>query len=403
MTDVEKLLRDTLADPRHRVEPLPGMYDGVRERAHQRRQRVVRLASALTVVVVIAGVATAVRLNTVTPRKGLPATSLSASPPAHGQFSRFDIGAGSTGALAVTPSTIFLAQTDPNGLVDVSPSDLSVAKQIATPEAPDGTAVDRVAGLVWIWSSTQSPVASSDSSPDSTSIQAYQTSTFATDRAVSLPAYTFSAVALDGKLWLATSGGLYVVGTGSEGTKSATKVVDGSVSSVAADVPRHRVLFGVFADTSATNISATAGSNSMGFVAVHAIDTATRHVTTVGTPLPVGKESIAVVDGQVWVAGYGDGPLLIHLDPTTLRPVGGELTGLTKLDLGPGAVVWPGESVVWVRAGGSEALSCIDPKTGAVLEQWDEIQGPVSSVLGHAYAASDGSLEQLGLVAGCKG
>jgi hypothetical protein len=378
------------------------MYEGVRERARHRQQRIVQLASAVTVVVVIAGVATAVRLSTNSPREAQPTASLSASPPAHAQFNRVDIGAGSTGFLSVTPYVIFLAQTHPNGLIAVSPSDLSIAKQIATPDAVDGTAVDRVAGLVWTWSSTQPADASGDSAADSTSIHAYQTSTFAMDGAVTLPAYTFSAVALDGKLWLATSGGLYVVGTGSDGTKSATKVVDGSVSSVAADAPRHRILFGVFVETP-TASSTTTDSNTIGIVAVHAVDAANHHVTTVGTPLPVGKESIAVVDGQVWVAGFGSDSLLIHLDAKTLRPIGAGASGLGKLDLGPGAIVWPGESVVWVRAGGSEALSCFDPKTGAVLEQWDTVQGPVASVVGRAYAASDGSLEQLSLAGGCKG
>ena len=402
MMDVEGLLRETLADPRHRLEPSPGMYEVVRQRSGQRRRRMLSITGAVTALVVIAGVATAVRLSTNSPRKELT-TSPSASPPAHAQFNRVDIGAGSTGFLSLTPSAIFLAQTHPNQLVAVSPSDLSIAKQIATPDAVDGTAVDRVAGLVWSWSSTQPPVASGDSAAGSTSIHAYQTSTFAMDGAVSVPAYTFSAVALDGELWLATSDGLYVVGTGSDGSKSATKVVGGSVSSVAADAPRHRILFGVFVDTPAASSNTTADSTTMGIVAVHAVETVTRQVTTVGAPLPVGKESIAVVDGQVWVAGYGSGSLLIHLDANTLRPIGAGVSGLNKLELGPGAIVWPGESVVWVRAGGSEALSCVDPKTGAVLEQWDEVQGPVASVHGHAYAASDGSLEQLGLAGGCKG
>jgi len=400
MTDVEKLLRQTLADPRHRLEPLPGMYDGVRERARHRQQRMVQLASAVTVVVVIAGVATAVGLNTHSPRKAQPAASLSASPPAHGQFNRVDVGAGSTGYLSVTPSAIFLAQTDPNGLVTVSPSDLSVAKQIVTPDAVQGTAVDEDRGLVWTWSSTQSTTDASGSSAstDSTSIHAYQTSTLAKTVEASLPYYTFSAVALRGELWLATSAGLYVVDN-TNGSPTATKVSGGQVFSVAADDAHHRVLFSVHVDTPTTSSSA----NTMGFIAVHAIDSNTRRMTTVGAPLPVGKESIAVVDGQVWVAGYGSDSLLIHLDASTLRPIGVGVGSLDTLDLGPGAIVWPGASVVWVRAGGSEALSCMDPKTGAVLEQWDAVQGPVASVVGRAYAASDGSLEQLTLAGGCKG
>ena len=395
MMDVEGLLRETLADPRHRLEPSPGMYEVVRQRSGQRRRRMLNITGAVTALVVIAGVATAVRLSTNSPRKELTA-SPSASPPAHAQFNRVDIGAGSTGFVSVTSSAIFLAQTHPNRLVAASPSDLSIVKQIATPDAVDGTAVD--ASLVWTWSSTQPPVGSGDSAAGSTSIHAYQTSTLAKEVAASVPAYTFSAIALHGELWLATSDGLYVVAN-TNGSPTATKLTGGQVFSVAADAPRHRVLFGVYVDTPATN----SNTNTLGIVAVHAVDTATRHVTTVGAPLPVGKESIAVVDGQVWVAGYGSGSLLIHLDAFTLRPIGAVGSSLNNVELGPGAIVWPGESVLWVRAGGSEALSCVDPKTGAVLEQWDEVQGPVASVHGHAYAASDGSLEQLSLAGGCKG
>ena len=398
MTDVEKLLRETLTDPRHRLDPPPGMYDGVRQRARHRRHRMVQLASAVTAVVVIAGVATAIGVKTNQPRKGQAAASLSASPPTHAQFNRVDIGAGSTGSLSLTPFAVFLAQTRPNGLVAVSPSDLSIAKQIVTPDAVDGTTVDQGAALVWTWSSIQPPVGSADSVQGSTSIHAYETSTLELRTAVTIPTYTFSAVALYGDLWVATADGLYVVAD-NNGSPAATKVTDGQVFSVAADAPRHRVLFGVYNNTPTT----TSNTNTLGIVAVHAVDTSNRHVTTIGTQLPVGKESIAVVDGQVWVAGYGSGALLIHLDAKTLRPIATGGPGLGKLDLGPGAIVWPGESVVWVRAGGSEALSCVDPKTGAVLEQWDEVQGPVASVAGRAYAASDGSLEQLSLAGGCKG
>jgi hypothetical protein len=399
MTDVEQLLRETLADPRHRLEPLPGIYDGVRQRARHRQQRMLQLASAVTVVVVIAGVATAVRLNTNSPRKGQPTASLSAAPPAHAQFNRVDIGAGSTGFLSVTPSAIFLAQTQPNQLVEVSPSDLSIVKQIATPDAVDGTTADAVEGLVWTWSSTQSVDASgSPASTDSTSIHAYTTlpGTVTIKAPATVPAYTFSAAALNGEMWLATSEGLYVVAL-ANASWTVTKLFSGSVFSIAADDARHRILFGTQVTSSATS------SDSLGSIVVRAIDSRSHKVTTVGTPVPVGKESIAVVDGQVWVAGYGSDSLLIHLDAKTLRPIGAGGSGLGKLDLGPGAIVWPGESVVWVRAGGSEALSCIDPKTGAVLEQWDAVQGPVASVVGRAYAASDGSLEQLNLTGGCKG
>ncbi len=168
MRDVEQLLRETLADPRHRLEPEPGMYDSVRERARGRRQRAVRVASAFTVVVVIAGVATAIGVNSGQRRVGqvvappsitpsaTPSTTPSITPtPPVGQATPLLVPAGSTTSLAVAPSEVFVAATQPNQLVKVSMADQSVTRRIATPDPVDGVAVDAASGRVWTWSSTQ--------------------------------------------------------------------------------------------------------------------------------------------------------------------------------------------------------------------------------------------------------
>ena len=400
MTDVERLLRETLADPRHRLEPGPGMYQTVRERAHQRRQRVVRVASAFTAVVVIAGVATAVGVSSGHRRGSQVEAPPSITPPPTGLATSVNLGVGSTSSFALAPSGIFVARTQPNQLVELSVANQSVTKRVATPDAVAGTAVDAVAGQVWTWSTAQATVDDSGRSAgaDSTSIHAYATSSFAIDGAVTVPTYTFDAAALDGQLWLATNNGLYVVSTAANGLV-ATKVIAGTVFSVAADAVRHRVLYG-------GAVSTTAGADSLGSIAVHEIDAYTHAVFGVGTPLPIGKESIAIVGDQIWVGGYGSGstPRLFHLDGASLQPL--QTTGFgagNPLELGPGAIVWSGASVLWVRSGGSEGLSCVDPQTGALLEQWDAVQGPVLSVRGHAFAASDGSLDQLSLAGGCTG
>jgi hypothetical protein len=172
------------------------------------------------------------------------------------------------------------------------------------------------------------------------------------------------------------------------------------VFSIAADAVRDRILYG------SAVVTTDAGSNSLGSIAVHEINAHTHGVIGVGSPLPIGKESIAIVGDQIWVAGYGSGstPRLFHLDGASLQTVQTAGFGAgSPGELGPGAIVWPGASVLWVRSGGSEALACVDPQTGALLEQWDTVQGPVASVRGHAYAASDGSLEQLSLAGDCTG
>jgi hypothetical protein len=401
MRDVEQLLRETLADPRHRLEPGPGMYETVRERTHQRRQRAIRLASAFTAVVVIAGVATAIGVGSGHRRVGqiAPPPSITPSPPT-GQATPVGLGLGSTTSMAVAPSGVFVARTQPNQLVEVSMADQSVTKRIATPDAVDGTAVDAPAGEVWTWSTTQATVAESgqSSGTDSTRIHVYATSSFAIDGAVTVPTYTFDAAALDGQLWLATNDGLYVVAPAADGPV-ATKVIAGSVFSIAADAVRHRVLYGA-------PVSTPAAADSLGSIVVHEIDANTHAVFGVGTPLPIGKESIAIVSDQIWVGGYGSGstPRLFHLDGASLQVLQTNGFGAgSPIDFGPGALVWPGASVLWVRSGGSEALSCVDPQSGALLEQWDAVQGPVASVRGYAYAASDGSLEQLSLAGDCTG
>jgi hypothetical protein len=398
MTDVEQLLRETLADPRHRLDPGPGMYDTVRERAHQRRRRAVQVASAFTAVVLIASVATAIGVNSGHRRADQVAAPSITPSPQTGQATSVDLGKGSTSAMAVTSSGVFVARQQPNELLQVSTTNLLITKRVATPDAVDGIAVDAAAGRVWTWSTTQATVADSGQSTgiDSTSIHAYATSSFAIDGAVTVPTYTFDAAALDGQLWLATNDGLYVVTTAANGPV-ATKVISGTVFSVAADAVRHRVLYGA-------QVSAPmGGANSLGSIVVHEIDAFTHAVIGVGSALPIGKESIAIVGDQIWVGGYGSDstPRLFHLDGASLQPI--QTTALDALALGPGAIVWPGASVVWVRSGGSEGLACIDPQSGALLEQWPAVQGPVASVRGGAFAASDGSLDQLSLSGDCTG
>jgi len=215
-----------------------------------------------------------------------------------------------------------------------------------------------------------------------------------------LPTYEFSGAAGAGVLGLATSDGLWLLSADTaKGTSGATKIVSGTVLSVVADAVRHRILYG-------TEVSPPATGDSLGSVVVHEIDAHTHSMIGVSAPLPIGKESIAIVGDQIWVAGYGSGstPRLFHLDGSSLQTIATSGFGAgSPNELGPGAIVWPGQSVLWVRSGGSEALSCIDPQSGALLEHWDAVQGPVVSVRGHAFAASDGSLEQLSLEGACTG
>ena len=168
----------------------------------------------------------------------------------------------------------------------------------------------------------------------------------------------------------------------------------GELTGLAADPARHRVLVGAMPLSSAP-------TNTFAGVRVVAIDTRSGKVVAQSPQTSVGKESIAVVGHEVWVGGYGDvdKPRLEHLDAATLKFVGSSPAGD---NLGPGAILWPGADVLWVRNGGDEGLSCVDPKTGTILEQWLAIQGPVVSSNGHAFGIQAG-LQPLGLTGRCTG
>ncbi len=155
MTDVEKLLRETLTDPRHRLEPVlacttpcaSGRADDGSERSGS--------PAPFTVVVVIAGVATAIGVNSGHRRGGqvvappsITAATPSITPSPHtraGDAGRS--GKGSTTSWRSTSSSVFVAATQPNQLLaGVDGRSLGHQASVATPDAVDGVAVDAAAG-----------------------------------------------------------------------------------------------------------------------------------------------------------------------------------------------------------------------------------------------------------------
>ena len=68
------------------------------------------------------------------------------------------------------------------------------------------------------------------------------------------------------------------------------------------------------------------------------------------------------------------------------------------LEVGPGAVVWPGRGVVWVRSGGSEDLACMSSTNGAVQARWHDITGPVVSGNSVALSVSLGYVVALQII-----
>jgi glutamine cyclotransferase len=403
MRDVEELLRDTLTDPRRRVEPAGGMYETVSRRAHTIRRNRWAFASATTAVVaVIASAATIVTSSPghrAQPGQQNSSTAIGTTPgqpstAPHGAVgSAVNVGDGWPSDAVSTAGGLYVLTNNPSQIVKL---DTAGSRVLATAPAPSqygGVTVGD--GRVWVW--TQTPG---------------ELHVFDADTLAPLGVYTtgtdlFEVAEVDGYVYLTSGHGLLRASVAAlPGQPTAThpggaplaasKVADveGGTYGIAADPARHRVLVGVMPIGSAP-------TNGFAGVRVVAIDARTGKVLAQSPQTSVGKESIAVVGDQVWVGGYGDTDKsrLLHLNAATLKVVGTSPVGDS---VGPGAILWPGEKVLWVRNGGDTTLSCVDPKTGAVLEQWLAVQGPVVSTTGHAFGIQAG-LQPLVLNGACAG
>lgn len=390
MTDVEQLLRETLGDPRRRLPDAPDLYERVRAGAKRRRQHSVRLGAAVCAVAVVVAVAIVIGTGPADHRTARPGVAPSASTiePAQDStsttinLSAYDFGAND---VAVTRDAAYvLVGTAPMRLLELDPTTGKVLHAAYGPSDTDGgLIIDTGGGSVFVWSAAGE-------------LREYDARSLAQTNIiydVGLPTGTqiFSAVAIDGQAWFATDQGLFaVVGSGNKAVATKVPGLSG-VFGLAADPAHHRVIVGA---------TAADGTAALGQTQIDAVDLMTKTVT-LGGQVNVGKEGIAVVNGQVWVGGYGETawPRLIELD-ANLQPK--TMPAVNSL-LGPGAIVWPGEGVLWVRHGGDETLDCVDARDGAVLQTWSSVQGPVSSVPGVAYAANNGSLLRLTLNAACPG
>lgn len=388
MTDVEELLRETLTDSRYRLDPVPGIYDGVKARELGLRRRRITFASAAAAVVAVAvagsfiGVQQAGRhsvttvptptvTNTIGPTPTLPPQGTTGTP--------IDLGSGfgTVDAVVTTGEALYVMTSlgDTTTVLLFSPTGGQFQMKMTGPRGtPTGLAVGD--GKVWAWSA------------ETRNLKVYDAHNLTPLGDFTTNYQILNAVALDGVLFVSTSTGLYYSAEDATLSAPATKVPGIDMAyGLAGDPARHRVVVGVFK------------SNGSGAQIV-AVDTRTKKVTA-GAQTSLGKESIAVVGDDIWVGGYasGDTKRLIHLDARTLQVVG---SSAISAMLGPGAVVWPGQHVVWVSAGGDGSVSCINPVSGAVHAEWNAARGPVTSVGGSAYALNPNVVPLL-LTGGCTG
>lgn len=381
MTDVERLLRDTLTDPRRSLEPDPRQYEWITELARGYRRRRARnraggLLAAAAVLAVLIGVGGSVggqphphRGAGPPPTAGIAGATGTRQPVAVGAGHAVDVVAGSPTPGAggkPTPGEMYVLENSPPRLLRVDPTTMTVDAGADILLDPGGLALDEPAGKLWVWSRGSST---------RTTVAEYAIADLTPLGGFTLPDYTVTAAAWDGQLWLAAEHGLFRLSDAAPGPVRVAAGGRGQVFSVAADPDHDRVLAGV-ADTA-----------RFGGVRVIALGSRGQLLRT-GDPLPVGKESIAVIGDRIWVGGYASGtsPRLVRLDPATLSVAG---SSPVSHQVGAGAILWPGRTVLWVRDGGDAGLSCVDPVDGSVLQQWDSVQGPVASVPGYALAVGD--------------
>jgi len=386
MRDVEELLRDTVTDTRRRLEPPPAFYEGVRRRAAQRRHRQFATGGAALAVIAVAAVATTLAVSGSAHQHVAPAgpapTSVDPLRGSEGTPVRIGDTWYAAADTVATSSALYVLGTDPSQIVKLEAAGGRVMATADGPSAtPSGMAID--GNRLWAWSG------------DLRDIRAYDADSLTVVGTFSAQDPVFNAVAVGGGLdYTSTDGLMRLTFNGGNGlVKPLNSGLGGATYGLAADSARHRLLVGV----------ATPGTASANDFAtrVIALDSTTGAVVATSPPIGIGKESIAVVGGEVWVGGFtgGDERRIEHLDPITLQIVG---SSPVNESVGPGAILWPGENVLWVRSGGDQGLYCVNPRSGDVLEQWPNVQGPVTSVAGRAYGVN-GNVVRLNLNAACAG
>lgn len=204
-------------------------------------------------------------------------------------------------------------------------------------------------------------------------------------RSLVAPGTIYGAATMNGRLFLATAAGVAVVAPG--GRPRVLPRTKGLIASITADPARNRL---IAVDSSSPQHLLTISPDGT--------------VEVVATVAPLVSPSLAVADGQIWLAGSADaGDAVVRLDPTSLLPVA---RSEVSQRAGAGVRVAPGDRVVWVSSGGgleAQQLWCVDARTGAVGSYWPGMSGAVSSRAGLAYAVRGGQVVGLPSGPGCPG
>jgi hypothetical protein len=269
--------------------------------------------------------------------------------------------------VALAGDALYVLQTPPTRLLRLTRIG-RVTRSVPAPRYADRLAVDVAKRIVWVWTSNR----------ETTTVQAYDALTLRRIGRTRLAEEAFGGVAYRGALWLGAAVDFVRIRPGGQAYRvaSANYVFD-----VAVDAANDRVV--------------AALGDAVGAYDVRSLRLVARR------PVSLGQLSLAVVGNDLWVGGFSDsGRRLLHLDARSFRP---EPVRGADVDVGEGAIVWPGTSAVWVRDGGSEDVTCVDPTTGAPLARWLGLMGRVTSQGDLAYAIVGQGVVRLSLGKRCTG
>ena len=147
--------------------------------------------------------------------------------------------------------------------------------------------VDRSTGRLWVFAAADG---------DGPTASSYDLDTLARLSVVRLPSHVNSAAVLGDAIWLGTDGGVYVLRRGATAAALVSRAWP-DVVSIVADPARDQ-LIAVTISMPAQLLRITP-SGTIGRIA----------------QLPTGRSSLAVVDGAMWVAGFGPTRHVFRLDP----------------------------------------------------------------------------------------
>jgi hypothetical protein len=207
-------------------------------------------------------------------------------------------------------------------------------------------------------------------------------------RVVQLSDTAHAGSVLDGSLYVSTNSGIERVGRSGRPRQVPIPARAfhryGAFGDLQADPTRHRLLYLTYSYSAyLESWSPRTGQNLV-------------------VRLSVANPTLAVVAGQIWVAGFQrHAGVVLRLDPTTLLPVA---TSPLAPELGPGAVIVDsGRASFFVRSGTDPGpLWCLDAADGRVRQRWAGPSGPVAGSGRNLYVATTSAVQPL-TIEGCPG